>query len=876
MNAGAATTPMMMQYLELKARYSDCLLFYRMGDFYEMFYEDAHLASKALDITLTARNRKDPDAIPMCGVPVKSADIYIAKLVQQNFKVAICEQLEDPALARGLVKRDVIRILTPGMLVEDHLLNDKNNNFMAGLCFHGNTWGIASLDLSTAVFRMTETRSESALKDELSRIAPREILVPENFAQEKEYAFLQNLSGITRISHAPLAQFLPNHGRNVLLAQFRVRSLESFGIRKAGAGIAAAGALLEYVQENQKQEVAHIEGIQLYALEGALLLDDTTCRNLELTKNLRDNTAKGSLLDILDATITAMGARTLRGWLNYPLLDAEMIRKRHDAVSLALGHPLIRRQIREKLKTVHDLERISTRIVMGRCNARDLLSLQSSLFALPELIENLKDLENPLFQCHADLESLTALGAELEAAIRDDAPAALDQGEIIKRGFHPELDTLIDMATDGRTFLAGLETRERERTGISTLKVKFNRVFGYFIEVSKAQSKSVPMDYVRKQTLVNAERYITDELKSFEDKVLSAQDERIRLEMAIFEDLRKKAAALHGEIQEAADFLAKTDVLFSFAQLAEEYAYARPEMTENGVIDIQEGRHPVVERMLREHRYVPNSVYMDNRESQLLIITGPNMAGKSTVLRQVALIVLMAQMGSFVPAASAKITITDRIFTRVGASDNLAQGQSTFMVEMEEAANILHNASPSSLVVMDEIGRGTSTFDGLSIAWAVAEYLQGLKKKGVKTLFATHYHEMTQLADHLPRIKNYSVAVREWQDQIIFLHKLLPGGASRSYGIQVAKLAGIPDSVISRASILLKRVEDGKPLWEDSPQDKEKKLHDPRQMRLFPGPEEGIIKVLRELDPNTISPMDALNLLWMLKERLREEDAPQG
>lgn len=874
MNAGTASTPMMMQYLELKAKYPDCLLFYRMGDFYEMFYEDAHLASEALDITLTARNRKEPDPIPMCGVPVKSADLYIAKLVQKNFKVAICEQLENPALAKGLVKRDVIRILTPGMLVEDHLLDDRNNNFMVGLVFHGNTWGLACLDLSTATFRMTETRSHTALRDELARIAPSEILLPENFKQISEYDFLQDFSRKTRISHAPLAQFLPSHGRRILLAQLHIRSLESFGIRKAGAGVAAAGALLHYVQENQKQEVAHIGGIQFYALESALLLDDTTRRNLELTKNLRDNTARGSLLDILDKTVTAMGARNLRQWLNYPLLDATSISSRHDAVELARNHPLVRRQIREKLKTVHDLERISTRIVMGRSTPRDLLSLKQSLLAMPEFLESLTDLTNPLLEYLADLKILLELAKELEAAIREDAPASPDQGEIIKKGFHPELDTLIDMAHDGRSYLAGLENRERERTGISTLKVKFNRVFGYFIEVSRAQAKSVPEDYVRKQTLVNAERYITDELKVFEDKVLNAQDERIRLETALFEELRKKAAVLHGEILETADFLARVDVLFTFAQVAEEYGYVRPDITTDGVLDIQDGRHPVVERMLRENRYVSNSVYMDNRESQLLIITGPNMAGKSTVLRQVALMVLMAQMGCFVPAASATLSITDRIFTRVGASDNLAQGQSTFMVEMEEAANILHNAGPDSLVVMDEIGRGTSTFDGLSIAWAVAEYLHDLKKKGVKTLFATHYHEMTLLADHFPRVKNYSVAVREWQDHIIFLHKLLPGGASRSYGIQVAKLAGLPDSVINRASILLKRVEEGMPLWEETPSEKEKTPGDPRQMRLFPGPEAGIIKTLRDMDPNTLSPMDALNFLWTLKERLREENSP--
>lgn len=876
MSSHAATTPMMMQYLDLKAQYPDCLLFYRMGDFYEMFHEDAETASRVLDITLTARNRKDPDAIPMCGVPVKSAELYMARLVQANFKVAICEQMEDPAKAKGLVRRDVVRILTPGMLVEEHLLDDRNNNFVVALLFQGNTWGIACLDLSTAVFRMTETRSRSAVRDELARIRPREILIPEDFDMHTDRTLLGAAFQQSRISPAPQTDFLPARGRSILLEQFGVRSLDSFGIRKAGAGVAAAGALIHYVRETQKQDVTHIQGLQLYALDGVLLIDDTTFRNLELTENLRDNSPKGSLLHTLDKTLTAMGARTLRQWLTYPLMDKAAMEKRHQAVELALTHPLIRRQIREKLRHTHDLERISTRIAMGRCHPRDLLALRTSLFTLPDLLTPLEPLPSPLLSFAGDMEKLLELARTLDAAIREDAPVNPDQGEIIRTGFNPELDTLIAMATDGKSYLAGLEIRERERTGISTLKVRFNRVFGYFIEVSKAQAKSVPPDYVRKQTLVNAERYITDELKIFEDRVLNAQEERTRMELALFEELRQKATALHQDILLAADFLARVDVFFSLAQLAEEKQYIRPEMTEDGILDIREGRHPVVEGMLKDQRYVPNSIYMDNSASQVLIITGPNMAGKSTVLRQVALIVLMAQMGSFVPAAAARISITDRIFTRVGASDNLAQGQSTFMVEMEEAANILHNASPDSLVIMDEIGRGTSTFDGLSIAWAVAEYLHNLKKKGVKTLFATHYHEMTQLAENLPRVKNFCVAVREFEETIIFLHKLIPGGANRSYGIQVAKLAGLPDSVIHRAGVLLDRVENGKPLWEEGGCLQEGRREDPRQMRLFPGPETAIVTMLKEMDPNTMTPMEAMHILFILKEKAMATEAKQG
>jgi DNA mismatch repair protein MutS len=876
MDSSMNPTPMMAQYLDLKAQYPDCLLFYRMGDFYEMFYEDAETASRVLDITLTARNRKDPDAIPMCGVPVKSAELYMARLVQANFKVAICEQMEDPAKAKGLVKRDVVRILTPGMLVEDHLLDDKNPNFVTALAFQGNTWGIASLDLSTAVFRMTETRSQGAVRDELVRIRPKEILVAEDFTQHVQTHLLGPAFQQSRVSPAPQADFLPAKGRHILLEQFGIRSLDSFGIRKAGAGVAAAGALIHYVRETQKQDITHIRGLQLYALNGVLLLDDTTFRNLELTENLRDNSPKGSLLHTMDKTVTAMGARTLRHWLTYPLLDKEAIEQRHHAVDLGLGHPLVRRQIREKLKQIHDLERISTRIVMARCHPRDLLALRTSLFTLPELLSPIEALHSPLFLFAGNLENLLELAQTLDSAIREDAPVNADQGEVIKPGFNPELDTLIAMATDGKSYLAGLEAREREKTGISTLKVRFNRVFGYFIEVSKAQAKSTPPDYVRKQTLVNAERYITDELKIFEERVLSAQEERSRMELALLEDLRLQAAELHAEILLAADFLARVDVLFALAQLAEERTYVRPQMTEDGILDIREGRHPVVEGMLRDQRYVPNSICMDNSESQVLIITGPNMAGKSTVLRQVALIVLMAQMGSFVPATSARIPITDRIFTRVGASDNLAQGQSTFMVEMEEAANILHNASPNSLVIMDEIGRGTSTFDGLSIAWAVAEYLHNLRKKGVKTLFATHYHEMTQLSETLPRVRNFSVAVREFQDHIIFLHKLIPGGANRSYGIQVAKLAGLPDSVIHRASVLLARVENGKPLWEEMGAQQEGRREDPRQMRLFPGPEAAIVKMLKEMDPNTMTPMEAMHMLFILKEKAMATESKQG
>lgn len=866
-------TPMMAQYLSIKEQYPDALLFYRMGDFYEMFHDDAKTASRVLEIALTARNKNDPEPIPMCGVPVKAVDVYIAKLIQNDLKVAICEQVEDAALAKGLVKREVVRIITPGMIVDEHLLDEKSNNFIAALSFHKDIWGLASLDLSTATFKTTESRSLDAIRDEIARIRPSEILIPEGSGQEWETTCLAPAFHSTTVTETDDRNFLAGNGRQSLLTQFRTRSLEGFGIKRAGAGVGAAGALLEYVKDTQKQDITHIRGIQRYALDRNLLIDDTTFRNLELTENLRDGRRKGSLLDVMDHTVTAMGGRMLRQWLSYPLLDREAILARHDAVEEALQNGMLRREIREILKQVYDLERIATKVAMGHCHARDLLSLRTSLFALPGILEQLSAFAVPAFSFSHPVEPLLALATTIDSAIREDAPISISEGGVIKSGYDADLDELISIATDGKTYLARLEASEREKTGIPTLKVKFNKVFGYFLEVSKAHAASVPEHFIRKQTLVNAERYITEELKEFESKVLGAQEQRARLEYTLFDGIRKTAADEIFGILSAAGFLSEVDVLCSLAELAQENQYCRAKVTHDGIIDIVEGRHPVVEKMLVGDRYVPNSVYLDNSEQQVLVITGPNMAGKSTVLRQVALITLMAQMGSFVPAESATISITDRIFTRVGASDNLAQGQSTFMVEMEEAANILNNATPDSLVVMDEIGRGTSTFDGLSIAWAVAEYLHDHRRKGVKTLFATHYHEMTELSRIKDRVQNFSVAVREWNDNIIFLRKLVKGGANRSYGIQVAKLAGLPDSVIHRAKELLTRVENGEHLLGYEPQTDPDQDDDGRmQLHLFPKPEERILQSLREMDPNTMTPMDALHLLCALKEKLAAMD----
>jgi len=869
--SNAKTTPMLQQYLAIKEKYQDAILFYRMGDFYEMFFEDAQTASKVLEITLTSRNKNDAVPVPMCGVPYRAAQAYMARLIENGYKVAICDQVEDPAQAKGLVKREVVRVVTPGMIVENELLEAKSNNFLLSLSVEREFIGLAYLDISTGTFRVAETTNQTKVIEEIGRILPREILLP---ADSRDLALVDRVQKVVAsraVNWLTDGAFDVQRGKQRLIDQFQTLTLEGFGCQHMKAGLGAAGALLHYVKETQKQTVSHLHGIESYSLEDHLIVDYLSRQNLELERNIRSGSKQGTLLSVLDRTGTAVGGRRLKQWLRYPLRSAPGIGQRLDAVEEALAQGETRRQIAQHLESIYDLERLNSKIAMGHANARDLTALKKSLLILPQIWQALDALNSDLYRCRPELENLVALGQCIDAAIREDAPLTIQEGGMIRSGYHPELDDLIQLSRDGKGYLAQLEVREKEATGISTLKVRFNKVFGYYIEVSKAQDKLVPDRYIRKQTLVNAERYITDELKKYENKVLGAEDRRCSLELEIFNQIRERVRAGSAAIQAAADYIARIDCLFSLAEVADQNDYCRPRINTQGVIEIRDGRHPVVEKMISGERFVPNTIHMDNETDQVLIITGPNMAGKSTVLRQVALMVIMAQMGSFVPAASADIAVTDRIFTRVGALDNLSSGQSTFMVEMEETANILNNATSQSLVIMDEIGRGTSTYDGLSIAWAVVEYLHDLKNTGVKTLFATHYHELVELAAAKTRVRNFNIAVKEWNDRIIFLRKLIPGGTNRSYGIQVARLAGIPEKVVQRAKKILSRIEDHAPdgrrvggRLELSAGEMKK----PVQLDLFRPVENEVIARLTHIDVNRTTPMEALALLQLLHEKI--------
>jgi len=864
---------MMQQYLSIKGEYSDAILFYRMGDFYEMFLEDAEVASRILEITLTSRNKKDKTPIPMCGIPYRAAKGYIARLLNQGHKVAICDQIEDPALAKGLVKRDVVRVITPGMIIENELLDEKSDNYVLSIVRDNDVTGLSYLDISTGKFRVTESKSLHKIIDEAMRVAPSELIFHE--ASGDDQLSLQIIDALPEkaITFLDKRAFEYGRGQERLLEQFKTISLEGFGCENLKAGVRAAGALIYYVRETQEQKIEHINGIETYSLENYLLVDELSCRNLELIKNIRTGSKKGTLLGVIDRTITAMGGRLLRRWLRYPLIDREKIESRLEAVEEAKEKSLLRANIREGLRSVYDLERLGSKIAMGHCNARDLIALKHSLNALPELWSYLSKFNAGLFKFDENIDNFGDLAGLIEQAIREDAPPTINEGNIIKTGFNSKLDELIGISRDGKGWLAKLEIKEREETGINSLKVRYNKVFGYYIEVPKTHLESIPGHYIRKQTLVNAERYITDELKSFESKVLGAEEERAALEYEIFNDIRREIVNNNTNIQSVADFLAGIDCLHNLAEIAEQNNYSRPEINSEDCILIEDGRHPVVEKMITGERFVPNSVRLDNHENQILIITGPNMAGKSTVLRQVALLAIMTQMGSFVPADKASICITDMIFTRVGALDNLSHGQSTFMVEMEETANILNNATSRSLIIMDEIGRGTSTFDGLSIAWAVAEYLHDLRGEGVKTLFATHYHELTELARNKSRVSNYNIAVREWNDQIIFLRKLVEGGTNRSYGIQVARLAGIPNLVITRAKKILARIDDTGHGVSDSllvSDDKATSNTMHKQLELFQRPEQYVMSKLEKLDVTKMTPLDALNCLDELKQKIKD------
>lgn len=889
-------TPLMKQYLEIKNRYRDAILFFRVGDFYEMFYEDAEMASKILDIALTSRDKHKEEAVPLCGVPYHAASSYIAKLIRAGQKVAICEQLEDPKQASGvIVRRDVVRIITPGTAIEPDLLEAKEPLYIAALypsesrrrgsrnlSVEGQPIGLACLDLSTGAFWATElefSRQAPLLHQELARIDPKELLLPSQMKEQPGLPdFLHAPYGTGRwtVQYSPNWHFSPDLAQQLLCSHFGVQSLDGFGFDNRPAAIAAAGALLRYVTENQKSSVRNVTALRWLSLESQMVLDPVTQRNLELTRTAmeipsedRPRTAETTLLGVLDRTQTPMGARQLREWLLRPLLDLTEIQKRLATVETLLEDYDTRIQLRSALTQIHDLERLIGRICLGAANARDLVMLKKSILRLPELRKLLHTSQAPLIQEMIpgwdDLQDLYRL---IETTIVDDPPAQLREGHLIKEGVHPELDELRSIAGDGRGWIAKVEIQERQRTGIDSLKVRYNQVFGYYIEVTKANLHRVPPDYTRKQTLVNAERFITPELKALEEKVLGAEGQIVELEYRIFEELRQKISQEATRVQDMAKRVATLDVLSTLAEVAHTNHYSKPRVIEGRDIRIVDGRHPVLERLSlhppQADGFIPNDTLLDADENRLLIITGPNMAGKSTYMRQVALIVLMAQMGSFVPAREAIIGLVDRIFTRVGAQDHLTAGQSTFMVEMNETANILHNATARSLILLDEIGRGTSTFDGISIAWAVAEYIH--TRIGARTLFATHYHELTDLAAHYPGIKNLKAAVREWNDEIIFLRKIVEGGADRSYGIQVARLAGLPAEVIGRAKEVLTHLE---------PQLSRAVPPGPDPQELQPDlfrnpPSQVLLEEIAELDIHQMTPLEALNKLDDLKKRARK------
>lgn len=877
-------TPMLRQYLEIKEQHPDTILFYRMGDFYEMFFEDAELSSRVLGITLTSRSKNDSSKVPMCGVPYHAISGYLGKMVKAGYRVAICEQVEDPKQARGIVKREVVRIVTPGVTTDEQILDEKNNTFVCALVVEQKgkkmeTAGLAFLDVSTGNFFINElslhNNNLDPVIDEITRMQPAELLLAtdrvEQFSELTDT--LTTLLGGLCITPRQESSFEFENSFTTLAEHFQVSNLAGFGCQDMLAGISAAGSLLTYIQETQKTDLSFIKQLQPLSRSGYLIIDESSRRNLELTETIIGGKRKGSLLSVLDLTSTPMGARLLRQRLLFPLQNQERIQVRLAAVELLLFEPALRRELQDLLEGIYDLERLCSRLVLGHGNARDMDGMKLSLGRLPELKKLLTSTQTGLLQSIGrKLDPVADLHELIHKAIRDDAPITLRDGNLIREGFHDELDELISLLRDSKQLILGLEAKERERTGIAKLKVGFNRVFGYFFEVSRAQATSMPDDFIRKQTLVNAERFITPELKELENKISTAQEKRLELEYNLFIEIRQKIASQSDRLLAAASLVAQVDFLVSLAEAANRYHYTKPAITDDQTITISEGRHPVIERSLEPGRFVPNDISLDQETNGLLIITGPNMAGKSTVLRQTALIVLMAHLGSFVPAEHAEICIVDRIFTRVGAMDDLRRGQSTFMVEMNETANILNNATDRSLVILDEIGRGTSTYDGLAIAWAVAEELADKNGRGVKTLFATHYHELTDLAAIHKQIQNYSIAVREWNNTIIFLHKLIKGATDRSYGIEVASLAGVPDHVVKRAHEILTNIEkgeftaDGDPTIIPSTENRKKKH--PCQLSLFQPQDDPLRKLIRSVNPDDISPRQAHELLYELFEIL--------
>jgi DNA mismatch repair protein MutS len=871
-------TPMLEQYFHMKGKAGEALLLFRMGDFYELFYEDAVVAAKALDIVLTSRQKFQDEPIPMCGVPAHSADGYIDRLIQQGFKVAICEQLEDPAQAKGLVKRDIIRIITPGTITSGSVLTPKEHNFLASVACTPSGAGFAYVDISTGTFAVTtweDTNWQQALRHEYERVRPRELLVPDPLPLALD--MLGEGQGTFTAVVQPWAarHFRLDKAYSVLTQQFAVRSLEGFGCEGHDQAIAAAGALLAYVHETQQNVLRHLNGLHFYNTGDFMVLDDTTGRHLEIFQSALSRGRTGSLLDILDQTVTAMGGRLLRQWLSQPLCVLPPLQARQDAIAEFVDLPNIRSHVQQLLASIADLERILGRLSLGTVTPRELVALRHSIAKLPEIEAGLRTCQSGLLTSLVrQWDPLSDIATLIAEGIVDDPPGTWRDGRVIRQGYHAELDALREYSTSGKTWLSHFEAQERQRTGITSLRIGFNKIFGYYLEIRKSQLAQVPDDYVRKQTLVNAERFVTSALKDREVQMLRAEEQALHLERQLYDQLREQLASHTTRIQHVAQLLSQLDVLTALAALASTRQYCRPQLDNSHIITITDGRHPALEVTYQEERFVPNDVVLDRDTQQILLLTGPNMAGKSTYMRQVALIVLLAQIGSLVPASAARIGLVDRIFTRIGAQDFLAKGQSTFMVEMTETANILHNMTSRSLVLLDEIGRGTSTYDGMSIAWAVIEYLHDHAGMRPRTLFATHYHELTALAAPLERVCNFNAAVREWGDKIVFLRQILPGSADRSYGIQVARLAGLPPAVLDRARQLLTKLEaaahssplsggngdfPASPMVSDSPQ----------QLSLFGGLTSQLLHDLRTLSLDQLSPLEALNKLAELQNTAR-------
>ena len=860
----------MEQYSRSKKENKDAVLLFHLGDFYEMFFEDAEIASKVLHIALTSRKNR-AGKIPMAGIPCHAAQSYIARLIRAGHKVAICEQVEDPKLAKGIVRRETTRIITPGTILDSPLLEEKSNNYIVAISMDDGKFGIAVSDISTGEFRVTELSGEEAITGELTRLSPRECLLPEKLSKDKHFAGLIEQLGIV-VTVVEDWKFLYDSAYRVLTSLLHTQSLDGFGVEGKTAAVGSAGAMISYLEETQKTTLSHINKMTVYSVSEFMVIDRTTQRNLELVSNLSGG-KEGTLLQVLDKTVTAMGGRILRQWMLQPLLNVREIRKRQEAVGEFVENISTRRSLGKALSRVNDIERLISRIVCKTANARDLIALRDSLQQVGPITEELKALNSELltkfFKGLPDPEEIIQL---IGKAILDEPPLSLRDGGLIKDGFNNELDELHSASRDGKGWIANLQAKEIERTGINSLKVRYNKIFGYYIEVTKSNLRLVPSDYTRKQTLTNCERFITPELKDYESRILNAKERIEELEYEIFTQVRQEVSAKVREIQTIAHALGTLDVLISLAEIAVSNGYSRPSVDEDDEIIITEGRHPVLEQILGTGNLIPNDIRIDCRENRILIITGPNMAGKSTYIRQIALLVLMAQMGGFIPAKNAKIGVVDRIFTRVGATDELMRGRSTFMVEMNDTANILNNASRRSLIILDEIGRGTSTFDGVSIAWAVAEYIHNHSEVSAKTLFATHFHELTALALTLEGVKNYNVAVREWNDEVIFLRKVVPGGSDRSYGIHVAQLAGLPVEVIERAKEILAQLEEGSYDSSGKPRLARSGKKSQEQLSLFAHPEtHPAVEELRKLEIDKFTPIDALNKLNDLKKKVEEK-----